>query len=99
MPVYVYEVVRPDGTSGERFEQIQSMSEPPLERHPLTGEPVRRVITSAFVPGKGSTTIGRNTLSDKNLEAKGFTKYVKTGDGQYQRLFGNEGPPRISADG
>ena len=39
MPLYVYEVVLPDGTAGETFEVLQGMSEPPLTAHPETGEP------------------------------------------------------------
>lgn len=44
MPTYVYETI-PSGTdSPEQFEWRQSMSEPALERHPVSGVPVRRVI-------------------------------------------------------
>jgi len=98
MPVYVYEVVLPDGSGGESFEVLQSMSEDALTVHPQTGQPVRRLITAPNVQGKWSDSgMGKN-LSDKNLAAKGFTKYVKTGDGRYEKTVGS-GPDRISADG
>ena len=54
MPVYVYQVIR-EGPCGaeessaesaetaETFEVRQSIHDPPLTRHPVTGEPVRRV--------------------------------------------------------
>jgi hypothetical protein len=88
MPTYVYEIVKPDGTGGDRFELLQSMAEAPLEKHPETGEPVRRV----------STDIGNpKVLSDKNLDRLGFTKYVKSGDGKYEKTVGS-GPSQISAD-
>jgi hypothetical protein len=35
-------------------------------------------------------------LSDKNLSDKGFTKYVKAGDGMYEKSAG-KGPDKISA--
>ena len=54
MPMYVYAVVLPDGSEGESFEVLQSMSEPSLIRHPDTGEPVRRLL-SVCVP-QGTTT-------------------------------------------
>ena len=43
MPTYVYAVVKPDGSLGEHFEVVQKMSDVALERHPESGEPVRRV--------------------------------------------------------
>ena len=88
MPTYVYEIVKPDGTGGDRFELLQSMAEAPLEKHPETGEPVRRVITGIGNP---------KVLSDKNLDRLGFTKYVKSGDGKYEKTVGS-GPSQISAD-
>ena len=39
MPLYVYEVVLPDGTGGEQFEVLQKMSDDALTKHPETGEP------------------------------------------------------------
>ena len=33
-------------------------------------------------------------MSDKNLAAKGFTKYVKAGDGTYEKTAGS-GPKKL----
>ena len=33
--------------------------------------------------------------SDKNLAAKGFTKYVKTGNGSYEKTAGS-GPKKLN---
>ena len=41
MPTYEYAVIKSDGTLGETFEVFQSMSDPHLEKHPETGEPVK----------------------------------------------------------
>lgn len=97
MPTYVYETILPDGSGGERFERIEPMAAAPLERHPDTGAPVRRVITGFAIGGKHSGTAGAAALSDRNLDRLGFTKYVKSGDGRYEKTVG-AGPGTISAD-
>lgn len=50
MPLYVYEVIRPDGKPGRRFEILQSFSEKALTFHPETGEPVQRVYFAPNLP-------------------------------------------------
>jgi predicted nucleic acid-binding Zn ribbon protein len=98
MPTYVYEVINPDGSAGERFEVIQRMSEPTLTQHPETGEPVRKVITAANISGKWSDAEAKRTLNDdKRLGELGFTKYVKSSSGKYEKRAG-DGPDLISAD-
>ncbi|CAA9413513.1 MAG: hypothetical protein AVDCRST_MAG64-2469 [uncultured Phycisphaerae bacterium] len=93
MPTYVYRVLRPAGSGGddagadETFEVRQSMSDPPLTRHPETGEPVERVICAPQI-GKGAQT-------NRELGAAGFTKYKKTSDGKYERQAGTGGPKLI----
>jgi predicted nucleic acid-binding Zn ribbon protein len=91
MPLYVYEVVQPDGSAGETFEVLQSMSEPPLTEHPETGEPVRRVFGTPNAPKGWTDSQGKAKLSDKNLERMGFTKYVKSDTGKYEKVLG-KGP-------
>ncbi|NOX56459.1 MAG: FmdB family transcriptional regulator [Planctomycetes bacterium] len=98
MPTYVYEVINENGEPGERFEVIQSMSDPPLTHHPETGQPVRRVIQAPYVGGKWSDRAMHRAVSDdKKLEQLGFTKYVKAGDGVYEKRAG-KGPRVISRD-
>ena len=94
MPIYVYEVVLPDGEGGEQFEVLQSMSESALTVHPETGEPVRRVFGTPNAPRAWTDGHAKAKTSDKNLAAKGFTKYVKTGDGTYEKTTG-DGPNQI----
>jgi hypothetical protein len=94
MPLYVYEVVRPDGSGGEPFEVLQPMSAAPLTVHPETGEPVRRVFGTPNAPRAWTDSQGAAKVSDKNLAAKGFTKYVKTGAGTYEKTAGT-GPKQI----
>jgi predicted nucleic acid-binding Zn ribbon protein len=97
MPIYVYEIVQADGKEGDTFEVLQSMSEPALTQHPETGVPVRRCIALPSIAGNWSDMKASSSLSDKNLDAKGFTKYVKMGDGMYEKRAG-QGPDVISAN-
>src|SRR5262245_27479860 len=94
MPLYVYEVVLPDGSAGEQFEVLQPMSAAPLTQHPETGEPVRRVFGTPNAPRAWTETQGKAKLSDSNLASKGFTKYVKSGDGTYEKTAGT-GPKKL----
>ena len=97
MPIYVYEVIPSSGEDGETFEVLQGMNEPPLTKHPETGLPVRRCIALPSIAGTWSDMKASTNLSDKNLDAKGFTKYVKMGDGTYEKRAG-QGPDVISAN-
>ena len=94
MPIYTYEFVFPDGSGGETFELIQPMSAEPLTKHPDTGEAVRRVFGLPNAPRAWTDSHAKSRLSDKNLASKGLTKYVKSGDGTYEKTAGS-GPRRI----
>ncbi len=94
MPLYVYEVVLPDGSGGEQFEALQKMADAPLTKHPETGKPVRRIFGEPNTPRAWTDSQGSAKLSDKSLASKGFTKYVKTGDGSYEKTTGT-GPKKI----
>lgn len=99
MPVYVYEVLDKKGEpTGETFEHVQSMKDKALTKHPKTGAPVRRAITAPNIAGKWSDIKGKSSLSNKNLERLGFTKYERKGKGYMERVAGKEGPPSVSAD-
>jgi predicted nucleic acid-binding Zn ribbon protein len=98
MPFYEYEIIRPDGQPGDRFEVQQRMDDPPLTRHPETNAPVRRVISAPTLPGKFSDHAANRVLKDdKRLDQLGFTKYVRSGQGTYEKRAG-QGPRTISAD-
>ena len=98
MPIYVYEVVAEGDQPGEQFEVFQKMSDAPLTHHPETGQPVRRVITAPNISGQWSdASMNRNVSDDKKLDRLGFTKYVKSGDGYYEKRAG-KGPDVIHRD-
>jgi len=96
MPTYVYEVINRDGSPGERFELVQPMSDDPIMEHPETKQPVRRVIQPFQITGGASLMRADRALADDNkLEKLGFTKYVKSGDGKYDRVVGKGGPESL----
>ncbi|MBC24083.1 MAG: FmdB family transcriptional regulator [Phycisphaerae bacterium] len=97
MPIYVYEIITKDGSVGEHFQVMQKMTDPPLQAHPETGEPVRRVISAPNLPGKYTDAATKSMLSDKNLDRLGFTKYDNAGGGHFEKKAG-DGPDVISAD-
>jgi hypothetical protein len=98
MPIYVYEIVREDGRDGETFEVVQNMSDPSLTVHPETGQPVRRIPARTSIGGVWSDGSMKRSISDDKLQKQGFTKYVKTGDGTYEKTLGS-GPSMISGQG
>ncbi len=94
MPIYEYE---PDGESvcefcARGFEIIQKISDPPVTQCPECREPCKRMF-SAFAVNESE----RSLLSNKNVEAQGFTKYEKKGDGFYERTAGKDGPKELHA--
>ncbi|MCB9848988.1 MAG: FmdB family transcriptional regulator [Phycisphaeraceae bacterium] len=99
MPTYVYETITDDPDQREVFEVVQSMREEPLTVHPETGVPVRRVIQAPMIGGKWSS-VGKSSegASDSKLRDLGFTKYVKTSGGTYEKTVG-EGPGRLDPRG
>jgi len=98
MPIYTYEVITENGEGGETFEILQRMTDPPLDEHPETAQPVRRVFRPANIGGEWSETASKHRVSDENLARHGFTKYQRSGKGQYERRTGNLGPKQIAVD-
>jgi predicted nucleic acid-binding Zn ribbon protein len=98
MPIYVYEVIMDDGSPGAQFEVVQGIKDPPLETHPETGVPVQRVIQPPYIGGSWSESAMHKSVSDdKKLDRLGFTKYVKSGDGVYEKRAG-KGPDMFTRD-
>jgi hypothetical protein len=94
MPLYLYETVLEDGSAGEQFEWLQPMSAAPLTEHPETGEPCRRIFGTPNAPRAWTDSQAKDKTSDASLKRGGFTKYVKTGNGKYEKTFG-KGPDKI----
>ncbi len=95
MPTYIYETIVPEGETPERFEVVQRMADAALEKHPDTGAPVKRVIVPVNI-GTRWSEIESKVKSDRKLKGTGLTKYVKSGDGTYEKA-GGDGPATLSA--
>ncbi len=90
MPIYEYEPEAdtcPFCLGG--FEMLQKVGDAPLESCPECGNPCRQILSSFQYGGSPKTT-----LSPQNLDRKGFTQYVKRGDGYYEKTAG-KGPGAI----
>lgn len=100
MPTYVYRVVREqdDDSDDDVFEVEQGIRDPPLTQHPETGKAVERLLCAPFVAGTWSPLKSKRILSDGNLEKRGFTRYVRNRDGQYEKRAGT-GPDLMSGSG
>jgi predicted nucleic acid-binding Zn ribbon protein len=95
MPVYTYDILNADQQPIGRVELIQSMAAPPLDRHPSTGERIKRVITAPNIVTRYSDRQMRKPLSNENIERHGFSKYEKVGTGQYVKTAGKQGPSTL----
>jgi putative FmdB family regulatory protein len=94
MPIYEYRAVGEAKCEAcvESFEAFQNYADSPLATCPECGAPVEKLFSTPAVQGAGRTA---ETLSNKNLAEKGFTKYVKAGKGTYEKVAG-KGPKVIT---
>lgn len=93
MPIYEYVPKSGDcDICGGKFEVRQSFKDPPLESCPTCAQPCQRLFSAFSVGGKG-----KSLMNPKNLEAKGFTQYVKKGKGYYEKTAGKG--PQILGEG
>ena len=53
------------------------MSEPTLEQHPITGEPIVKIMQPPNLGVKHTVGSIEKKLDNKNVEKAGFTKYEK----------------------
>ena len=89
MPLYDYAPI-----SGKcarckgRFEAFQRLADAKLVRCPICNKRCERLISAAQIGGKYST-------SNSRVKELGMTKYVKAGDGTYERAAGTGGPKVI----
>ena len=76
MPLFTYQIKKKGGAP-EYIEIEQSLSEDPLEVHPLTGEPIMRVPQSPSLTLKHSSTREKTVLSPDHLKKHGFSVLEK----------------------
>lgn len=91
MPIYVYKNL----TTGERFEIEQRITEPPLEEHPATGDPVKRLIQPVGIAFKGSGFYATDSRSSKSAKptatAESGTKESASSDGATAKTASSDG--------
>lgn len=92
MPIFVYAVVNPDGSDGAEFEIEQAPGDAPLTRHPLTGEPLRRVYSAPGLATHYSDgEIKRMVGDEAYISSRGFTKYERDpATGVYHKIAGTD---------
>jgi putative FmdB family regulatory protein len=89
MPIYEYVHVSDRGPGcAETIEVMQGIKEKPLTRCPACGKPVRKAVSR---PMKAIMNGGK--LTDSRIAKSGLTKYVKTGDGTYEKAAGPDDSP------
>ena len=98
MPTYRYKTIN-DEEDDEFFEIDQHIKDSPLTKHPISGEPVKRVLNAPSLSLSHASSHEKNTLSNDHLNKHGFTKYEKDHEsGDYYQTVGKNGPSIISAD-
>lgn len=101
MPVYAYQEILPDGSDGNTFECLQSMSDATLKVHPKTGNPVRKILNAPNVSSKYTEKSVQKKLNERNIEKHGFTRYEKDKTtSRYHKTAGKDrqAPDVIDAD-
>jgi hypothetical protein len=76
MPIRRYRVLESDGREAEVLEVEQPMGSPDLERHPLDGRELRKLLETPSVGGKWS-----DGGMSQRLKEGGFRKLEKDGTG------------------
>ncbi len=96
MPIYIYQVSTDDGSEGEIFEFEQSMTAESLTKHPVTGQPIKRIYLPPNISKKYTPGQTKNKLDNKNVEKAGFSKYERGKlTGTYHKVAGKEGPGKF----
>ncbi len=98
MPQYHYQANSKKHCSycEQGFDVIQKISDESLTHCPECGASIKKIIQAPFIAGM-LTRDSKNTLSEKNIEKKGFTQYRKVGKGKYEKTAG-KGPNYIDGD-
>ena len=98
MPVYKYLVINNDNAR-EYIEIEQGIYDPPITIHPVTGEPIKRVLTSPSLSLKYSSSREKKILSPDHLAKNGFSILQKDkGSKKYIQTVGNNPKLDLSND-
>jgi hypothetical protein len=94
MPVFQYVVL--NGKEPQEIIEIeQGPSDPSVKEHPITKEPIRKIISSPTLSLRHSSSNEKKTLDEANLKKNGFSLYHKDQtDGTYHKKTGS-GPESL----
>lgn len=89
MPIYEYTHTGKRGNEcADSFELLQGFNEPELKTCPECGNPVKKLISKPM-----RALMNTDRLTDNRISKSGLTKYVKTGDGTYEKAAGPDDTP------
>jgi len=89
MPTFKYLILN-KSKRPEYIEVEQSITEAPLKKHPVTGEPIKRVPQSQSLTLNHSEKRDQKTLSADHLQKHGFSVLQKEkGSQKYIQTVGN----------
>ena len=79
------------------MEVEQPIGAPPLTRHPMTNEPIERIVSKVSITLKHSSSSEKNLLDSSNLSRKGFSVFHKDSGNskKYHKICGQKGPEEI----
>lgn len=99
MPIYQYKVID-SKFDNEVIEIEQSIGDDELKEHPITGEPIKRLISSASLTLKHATSGENASIEVDQLAKKGFTLFEKDSShsSKYTRSIGKFGPSEFDLD-
>jgi len=86
MPLRRYIVLKADGAEGEEFEVDLPPEAPDFTRHPVTGEPCRRVLESPTLTIRYGEGALKQSVSDERLARAGFQRLEKDGQGGWTKI-------------
>ena len=94
MPVFQYVVL--NGKEPQEIIEIeQGLFDHPLKFHPITKEPIRKMVSSPTLSLRHSDANDKRILSEDNLKKNGFSLYHKDhSDGIYTKKTGG-GPESL----
>ena len=90
MPLFEYLIL--NGKNPPHFIEVEhALDDQPLTKHPITGEPIQKVITSPSLTLHHSADREKKLLSKDHLRKHGFSVFEKNKPGNgYVQTLGNQ---------
>ena len=97
MPIYKYRVID-SSIENEILEVEQPMNSQVLTSHPITGEPIEKILSKPSLTLNYSSLKEKKGLEHGHLSKNGFTVFQKdkSNPKRYTRTTGKDGPEEIN---